>query len=214
MDSAQASLEPLFAFLAHSLSTAEKTFYSLPGSHVIERYVRSSHQNDPGRTFLELVLVVLVIRTLLQSRTRTDRNGRNFIEFSDKVRIQTRPHFQRTLNMVHTQEVDELVDEWVPEPLTRDLDPFEEAELAAVPVVAGANGPRPKLTNGKAVWNLASFNWTGLAGNEHIKQRAIETLRKYGTGTCGPSGFYGTIGALLQLICGTLELTNPSRCAS
>jgi len=91
-----------------------------------------------------------------------------------------------------------LVDEWIPEPLTQDLNPVEEAELAAVPVVAGANGPRPTLTNGKSVWNLASFNWTGLAGNEYIKQRAIETLRQYGTGTCGPSGFYGHLGACMH----------------
>lgn len=93
-----------------------------------------------------------------------------------------------------SQEVDELVDEWIPEPLVQELTPAEEAELAAVPVVTGPNGPKPKLANGKTVTNLASFNWTGLAGNEHIKERTIETLRKYGTGSCGPAGFYGTIG--------------------
>ena len=51
---------------------------------------------------------------------------------------------------------------------------------------------------GKQVLNLASYNFTGLAGNETtapIKMRAIETLRKYGVGSCGPPGFYGTIGA-------------------
>ena len=45
--------------------------------------------------------------------------------------------------------------------------------------------------------NLASFNFTGLAGNEVIKERAIEVLRKYGLGSCGPPGFYGTIGEYL-----------------
>jgi serine palmitoyltransferase len=44
------------------------------------------------------------------------------------------------------------------------------------------------------VLNLASYNFTGLAGNENIKERAIEALRKYGVGSCGPPGFYGTIG--------------------
>jgi hypothetical protein len=43
--------------------------------------------------------------------------------------------------------------------------------------------------------NLASFNFTGLAGNEHIKSMAADTLRKYGLGSCGPPGFYGTFGA-------------------
>ena len=69
-----------------------------------------------------------------------------------------------------------------------------------MPVVSGANGPRPKLANtGKQVFNLASYNFTGLAGNETIKMRAIETLRKYGVGSCGPPGFYGTIGASVAL---------------
>lgn len=85
MDGVSSTFEPLFSFLAFSLSNLERSFYKLPGSAVIERYVRSSHQNDPGRTVLELILVIFVIRTLLQSRTRADRNGKNFIEFNDKV---------------------------------------------------------------------------------------------------------------------------------
>lgn len=172
-------LEPVFTTLAHSLSRAESAFYSLPGSHVIERYVRSSHQNDPGRTFLELILVVLVIRTLMQSRTRAERTGKHFIEFTEK-------------------EINELVDDWTPEPLGKPLTDVEASELAAVPIVAGHNGPKPKLTNGKTVVNLASYNFTGLANNDAIQEKAIETLRKYGTGTCGPSGFYGTLDVHLD----------------
>jgi serine palmitoyltransferase len=89
-----------------------------------------------------------------------------------------------------------LVDEWTPEPLGQPLDAKEQAELASVPVIAGPNGPKPKLaSNGKSATNLASFNFTGLAGNEHIKSMAVDTLRKYGLGSCGPPGFYGTLGA-------------------
>ena len=47
--------------------------------------------------------------------------------------------------------------------------------------------------------NLASYNFAGLAGNETIKERAIETVRKYGLGSCGPPGFYGTQGDYLIL---------------
>jgi serine palmitoyltransferase len=87
------------------------------------------------------------------------------------------------------------VDEWVPEPLAAPLDADEKEQLAAVQVITGPVGPKPKLLNsGKTVTNLASLNFTGLAGNEHIKERAVETLRKYGLGSCGPPGFYGTVG--------------------
>lgn len=72
----------------------------------------------------------------------------------------------------------------------------ETSELANIPVIQGPNGPKPRLVNngGKQVMNLASYNFTGLAGDERITERAIETLRKYGVGSCGPPGFYGTIG--------------------
>ncbi|OAX37337.1 PLP-dependent transferase [Rhizopogon vinicolor AM-OR11-026] len=174
-NSASAALEPLLSFLTFSLSTLESGFYKLPGSAVVARYVKSSHQNDPGRTILELILIIFAIRTLLQSRTRADRSGKHFIKFSEK-------------------EIDELVDEWTPEPLVQPLTEWEQKDLSSVPVIAGPNGPKPKLfSTGKTVTNLASFNFAGLAGNEQVKDRAVDTLRKYGLGSCGPPGFYGTI---------------------
>ncbi|KAH0587433.1 hypothetical protein H2248_006222 [Termitomyces sp. 'cryptogamus'] len=167
--------------MAHTLSVLESAFNKLPGSAVIQRYIRSSHQNDPGRTILEIILIIFAIRTLLQSRTRADRTGKHFIQFSDK-------------------EIDELVDEWTPEPLDPPLTQVEKADLAAVPVVAGPSGVRPKLVStGKNAVNLASFNFTGLAGNETIKQTAVEILRKYGLGSCGPPGFYGTLDVHMDL---------------
>ncbi|TDL27943.1 serine palmitoyltransferase [Rickenella mellea] len=181
MDDVEAALKPVVYYLSYALAAAEYSFYKIPGSAVIARYVKSSHQNDPGRTLLELLLVIFAISTLLHSRTRADKSGRHFIKFTEK-------------------EIDELVDEWNPEPLAQPLDEDEQADLAAVPVIAGASGPRPTLVGtGKTVLNLASYNFAGLAGNETIKDRAIETLRKYGLGSCGPPGFYGTIDVHMDL---------------
>jgi serine palmitoyltransferase len=78
-------LEPLVAFLSHSLAQLESTFYKIPGSHVVARYVKSSHQNDPGRTVLEVLLFLFLVRTILQQRTRAGDDGKNFIKFSEKV---------------------------------------------------------------------------------------------------------------------------------
>lgn len=91
--------------------------------------------------------------------------------------------------------MDELVNEWIPEPLGQPLSAHEQIDLASVPVICGPTGPKPKLfSTGKLATNLSSFNFTGLAGNEHIKQRAIETLRTYGVGSCSAPGFLGTVG--------------------
>lgn len=59
---------------------------TLPGSGVIWRYIQSSHQNDPARTFLELLLFLFVVYTWLKGRTRGDKNGKNFVKLSEKVR--------------------------------------------------------------------------------------------------------------------------------
>ncbi|KAJ6583183.1 serine palmitoyltransferase [Mycena sp. CBHHK59/15] len=168
----ETNIQGLSVFLEYSLTNLDAAFSKIPGSAVVVRYVKSSHQNDPGRTLLELALVVFAIFTLLQSRTRADRNGKHFIQFNDK-------------------EIDELVDEWTPEPLAAPLDAVEASDLAAVPIVVGPNGPKPTLVKqpSKIIANLASYNFTGLAGKEVIKGRAIETLRKYGLGSCGPPGF-------------------------
>lgn len=53
-------------------------------------------------------------------------------------------------------------------------------------------GPKSKLSNGRTVINLASYNFYNFVGNEHIKEKAIQTLRTYGVGPCGPPQFYGT----------------------
>ena len=85
------------------------------------------------------------------------------------------------------------MDKWTPKLLGASLTPEEQIDLSSIPVVSSANVPRPKLTNtGRQVLNLASYNFTGL---EIVKERAIETLRNYGVGSCGLPRFYGTIGA-------------------
>ncbi|KAF9055120.1 PLP-dependent transferase [Hymenopellis radicata] len=162
-----ARLDPVFTYATESLLAVERAFYTLPGSAIIERYVRSSHQNDPGRTLLELILFALVVRTLLQSRTRADESGKHFIEFSNK-------------------EIDELVADWNPEALTEPLDAKTQHELDSVPVVVGQNGPKPLFE---------TLNFTGLSGHERMKERGIAALRQYAVGSCGPMQFYGGVDA-------------------
>lgn len=53
-------------------------------------------------------------------------------------------------------------------------------------------GPKSRLSTGRTVTNLASYNFYNFVGNEQIKEKAIQTLRTYGVGPCGPPQFYGT----------------------
>lgn len=65
-------------------------------------------------------------------------------------------------------------------------------EQAILTTARSATGPKSKLNNGRTVTNLATYNFYNFNANEQIKEKAIQTLRTYGVGPCGPPQFYGT----------------------
>ncbi|KAK0625372.1 pyridoxal phosphate-dependent transferase [Bombardia bombarda] len=164
-------LHEVQAQLTEWLDEAATAFQKVPGSAVLIRYVRSSYQNDPVRSAIELILVIFFIRYLLAPSYSTSKQ--NFIKLTE-------------------DEIDELVEEWVPEPLVAPQTALEEAEMEKLPVLVGPTGPKVKIANGKTVINLASYNFYNLNANEQIKEKAVQTLRTYGVGPCGPPQFYGT----------------------
>ncbi|XP_062560832.1 serine palmitoyltransferase 1 [Armigeres subalbatus] len=89
-----------------------------------------------------------------------------------------------------------LIEEWTPEPLVGSV-PDNHPALHTH-VVTGKVG---KVINidGKQCLNMASHNYLGLLEDENIQQAAIKSLRKYGVGSCGPRGFYGTLDVHLEL---------------
>ncbi|GAQ82536.1 Long-Chain Base 1 [Klebsormidium nitens] len=94
------------------------------------------------------------------------------------------------------QEIDQLCEEWVPDPLTPPLTKFQKEYKA--PVLSGAAGVKTTV-NGKEVLNLASTNFLGFVGNPQIADAGAAAIRKYGVGSCGPRGFYGTIDIHMDL---------------
>ncbi|EON66997.1 serine palmitoyltransferase [Coniosporium apollinis CBS 100218] len=156
---------------ARWLDNAAKRFQKMPGSAIILRYIKSSYQNDPVRSAIELFLFLFAVRYLL----------------APKYSTQKQKHVALT-----EDEIDELVEDWTPEPLVAPETPFEALENEKRPVIVGPTGPRSKLSNGRTVMNLASYNFYNFVGNETLKEKAIATLRTYGVGPCGPPGFYGT----------------------
>ncbi|BBN03841.1 serine palmitoyltransferase [Marchantia polymorpha subsp. ruderalis] len=92
-------------------------------------------------------------------------------------------------------EIDQLCDEWVPDPLHP---PITEAMQAKVPVLESAAGPHT-IVAGKDVLNLSCANYLGLVGHPRVKETCNSALNKYGVGACGPRGFYGTIDVHLDL---------------
>ncbi|KAH7243191.1 serine palmitoyltransferase component [Fusarium solani] len=164
-------LDALQARVSEHVDKALVYFHKVPGSAVLTRYIQSSYQNDPVRSAIELVLLLYFIRYLLSPSYSTRKE--NFVKLRE-------------------DEIEELIDEWTPEPLVTEQTSFEVAESERLPVLVGPTGPKSKLSNGRTVTNLASYNFYNFNANDQIKEKAIQVLRTYGVGPCGPPQFYGT----------------------
>ncbi|XP_014882696.1 serine palmitoyltransferase 1-like, partial [Poecilia latipinna] len=94
------------------------------------------------------------------------------------------------------REKEDLIEEWQPDllvPLISKDHPSLKYNIVSGP-------PSHKIiVNGKECINFASFNFLGLLDNERVKEKALMSLKKYGVGTCGPRGFYGTFDVHLEL---------------
>ncbi|XP_078446022.1 long-chain base1 isoform X2 [Wolffia australiana] len=65
------------------------------------------------------------------------------------------------------------------------------------PVLESAAGTHTVI-DGKEVVNFACANYLGLIGHEKMIKSCTASLEKYGVGSCGPRGFYGTIDVHLD----------------
>ncbi|KAJ1960941.1 serine palmitoyltransferase component [Dipsacomyces acuminosporus] len=143
------------------------------------RYIKNSYKDDPFRTFLEACLVGFIIWYMTKQKYNI---GNNEVELTEK-------------------EIDELIEDWKPEPLVPELTEFERETLDKAVMIDGPNGIKVRLASGnsKPVLNFASYNFLGFVNSPEIEKRAVETLRKYGVGSCGPPGFYGTLDVHMEL---------------
>ena len=106
-------------------------FHKVPGSAIFLRYVKSSYQNDPVRSAVELFLVLFAIRYLAAPAYSTQK--KSYVTLSEEVC--DLPSLGQLLTPL--KEVDELVDEWTPEPLVAPQTSFEETENEKRPVIVG-----------------------------------------------------------------------------
>ena len=94
------------------------------------------------------------------------------------------------------QEIEELCEGWKPEPLVP-----EKSSRPRQP------SPRPVESmlgsqvdvGGRQCVNCASMNFLGVQGDPDIIARCERAMDKYGVGSCGPRGFYGTFDVHIGL---------------
>lgn len=120
---------------------------------------------------LELSLVVLVIWLVLY-KSKPNSNRRS------------------------STEEEKALAQWKPDPLVSDI-PADHPSLFPR-IVNGRIGKRINV-DGVDCLNMGTHNYLGLLADEKIELDAIKSLKKYGVGSCGPRGFYGTVDVHLEL---------------
>uniref|UniRef100_A0A8C5P5U1 Serine palmitoyltransferase 1 n=1 Tax=Leptobrachium leishanense TaxID=445787 RepID=A0A8C5P5U1_9ANUR len=140
---------------------------------VLVEMVQAFYEAPAYHLILEGILILWIIRLI----------------FSKTYKLQERSDLTE-------KEKEELIDEWHPEPLVPPLS--KDHPALNYSIVSGP--PSHKIiVNGKECINFASFNFLGLLDNDRVKSAALASLKKYGVGTCGPRGFYGTFDVHLDL---------------
>ncbi|XP_015266123.1 PREDICTED: serine palmitoyltransferase 1 [Gekko japonicus] len=140
---------------------------------VLVEMVQAFYEAPTYHLILEGILILWIIRLL----------------FSKTYKLQERSDLT-------PKEKEELIEEWQPEPL---VPPVPKDHPALNYNVVSGPPSHNIIVNGKECINFASFNFLGLLDNERVKNAAQASLAKYGVGTCGPRGFYGTFDVHLEL---------------
>ena len=78
-------LQDITQTLVHFRDQAAAQFQRIPGSAIVIRYIKSSYQNDPFRSALELFLILFAIRYLLSPKYSTQKA--NYVKLTDEVRV-------------------------------------------------------------------------------------------------------------------------------
>ncbi|CAI5756088.1 unnamed protein product [Candida verbasci] len=152
----------------------------IPGGPVVLRYIKSSYQNDPIRSLFEYCLFIFALTYFFTSKKKENKS--EIVKFSSK-------------------EIDELCNEWEPEPLVKEVINLQEWQLKSIPEIVGQNQFNLKkiiINNNtyndekQSIKNFASQDFLNLNENQRIKDAAEVEIKYAGVGACGPPNFYGT----------------------
>lgn len=89
----------------------------------------------------------------------------------------------------------EIIRNWKAEPL---VDVSEDHPALHLRNVDGPIGKYVSV-NGRKCLNMTTHDYLGLEECPEIIEKSIRCINKYGVGSCGPRGFYGTVDVHLEL---------------
>ncbi|KAK5711491.1 serine palmitoyltransferase component [Elasticomyces elasticus] len=163
MNSTFADLPPT---APHLIDTAIASFHRLPGSAIALRYT------TPSRSLVELFLFIFAVRYLLAPAYSTS---------------------MRKNVPLTKDEIDELVDDCTPEPLTSEETTFGVPRMRNDLSSLGQRVRRRRklASSGRMMTNLGSYNHFNFAAKPELNDKGISTIRTYGVGRVVRLAFTG-----------------------
>ncbi|CAJ1935408.1 unnamed protein product [Cylindrotheca closterium] len=141
-------------------------------------------ENDPLHVAVETILLLSIIYIMASRSTQGYKNGKDNLS---------------------TKETEELLGDWkrTRAPLAPSVEEdggdgeclIVHEQHGKMLTVSTVNNPGTKTK----VMNFCNFDFLGFQTSSLLKKASTEALVKYGCGSCGPRGFYGTIDKHLEL---------------
>ena len=148
-----------------------------PGNY--QRWWISLYQSAPHHVWVETSLLVFIIWLMFIRKTVDPAKS------SNKAKLTK-------------QEEEMLIASWNPAPLVETASKLEDGTKDVAIIEYVRNGHIKLKGTSSELINLTSFDFFGMGQNLEVKEAARAALEKYGCGSCGPRGFYGTIDVHLQ----------------
>ena len=162
-------------------------------------------KDDPYHVFVETLLIAFLLYLLYG--TRRAKNS------------------QKKEQALTDREIDDLVKDWAPAPLVGTA----TAPPPAMRVVTPASQPgrvHVRKDTNTAKWqsgdplakptkqgalNCGAFDFLAMGSSVKVREAAQAALTKYGCGSCGPRGFYGSIDVHEQLEARVASFSNTKQ---
>ncbi|ODM92625.1 Serine palmitoyltransferase 1 [Orchesella cincta] len=103
--------------------------------------------------------------------------------------------------LLTAEEEETIINAWQPRPLVdeKELDKMEGYDNGDVwGPISGRPGKYVEI-DGEKYLNVATHNYLGLMDSTELDDAAEQCIRRYGVGSCGPRGFYGTVDVHIKL---------------
>jgi serine palmitoyltransferase len=143
------------------------------------KYILAEYEAHPGHIALEFLSIFGILYILFKE----EDNG------SDKDEDALTP-----------KEEEIVIGHWKPQPLVpTDFTPPTEEQIIVESLASRTVRISGKNHSSRSVLNFSSHNYLGLCERTDILDGARKCIDKYGVGSCGPRGFYGSFDVHIAL---------------